>query len=127
MKEAELESAVIDLARICGWRCAHFRPARTAHGWRTPVSGDGAGFPDLVLTRPPELLIIELKADKGRLSDTQKLWLQQFDQCGIEWYIWKPSDWNDIEARLTRPRRRIPSEWSGRIHWDGTRPERRAA
>lgn len=127
MKEVELQTAVIDLARICGWRCAHFRPAKTAHGWRTPVQADGAGFPDLVLTRPPELLIAELKAEKGRLSDAQKHWLQEFDLCDIEWYIWKPSDWDDIEARLTRPRQRIPSERCGRIHWSGTRLERDAA
>jgi hypothetical protein len=41
-------SAVIDLPHLLGWRAAHFRPARTATGWRTPVAADGAGFPDLV-------------------------------------------------------------------------------
>jgi hypothetical protein len=30
---------VIELAKLRGWRTAHFRPARTAHGWRTAVLG----------------------------------------------------------------------------------------
>lgn len=48
ISEAELQSAVIELARTLGYRVAHFRAARTAQGWRTPVEADGAGFPDLV-------------------------------------------------------------------------------
>jgi hypothetical protein len=46
LSEAAFTDAVIELARLGGWRVAHFRPARTASGWRTPVQGDGAGFPD---------------------------------------------------------------------------------
>ena len=112
--EREFESAVIDLARIAGWRVAHFRPALTKKGWRTPVSADGAGWPDLTLCRPPEFLIVELKAERGKLSEAQKQWLRAIDQCGIEWHIWRPSDWPIIEARLTKPR-------SGTVHWTGTR------
>lgn len=114
ISEAHLQDSVIDLARITQWRVAHFRAARTAKGWRTPVSADGAGFPDLVLTRPPELLIIELKAQRGRLSPAQREWLQALDMCGIEIRVWRPADWDEIEERLTRPR-------SGTVHWTGTR------
>lgn len=34
--EAQFQAAVVDLARLAGWRVAHFRPARTSHGWATP-------------------------------------------------------------------------------------------
>jgi hypothetical protein len=46
--EQSFQSVVIEVARLTGWRVAHFRAARTAHGWRTPVTADGAGWPDLV-------------------------------------------------------------------------------
>src|SRR5205823_4705076 len=61
--EAALQTQVIQLGHLYRWRIAHFRPALTAQGWRTPVEADGAGFPDLVLTRSPELIIAELKSD----------------------------------------------------------------
>jgi hypothetical protein len=51
-----------------GWRAAHFRPARTAKGWRTPVAADGAGFPDLVLVRRTRIVAAELKS--GRVTRT---------------------------------------------------------
>lgn len=117
--EAQLERAILELAAATGWRSAHFRAARTARGWRTPVSGDGTGYPDLTLIRAPELLFVELKAQRGKLSDAQRQWLQALDMCEIEVYVWKPSDWPEIEARLTRPRQPIRHSDSGRIHWNG--------
>jgi hypothetical protein len=67
--ERDFQTAVIDLAHLAGWTLAHFRPAQTRHGWRTPVAGDGQGFPDLILTKGPRLVIAELKTQKGKLSD----------------------------------------------------------
>ena len=61
MTESELLSVVLETAALFGWRTAHFRPAMTTHGWRTAVSGDGKGFPDLVLVRGHRLLAIELE------------------------------------------------------------------
>jgi hypothetical protein len=65
MAEAELLDNVIELAHLFGWRVAHFRPAMTKHGWRTPVSADGKGFVDLVLVRD-RTIFVELKSTKGR-------------------------------------------------------------
>jgi hypothetical protein len=39
MSEADLLAQVTELAELYGWQWVHFRPARTVHGWRTPVSG----------------------------------------------------------------------------------------
>lgn len=116
ISEASFQSAVIELAQMSAWKVAHFRAARTSTGWRTPVSGDGAGYPDLTLARAPELLIVELKAERGKLSAAQREWLQALDMCGVEIAIWRPSQWDEIQERLTRPR-------SGRVHWTGTRLE----
>ena len=101
--EAQLQAAVIDLAHLCGWLVAHFRPARTQQGWRTPVSADGAGFPDLVMVRGDRLVVAELKAKRGRVSPDQQAWLDAFSQVpSVEVHLWRPSDWDTIEATLTR-------------------------
>lgn len=92
MTESDLEAAVLDLAAILGWRRAHFRPALTRRGWRTPVSGDGAGFPDLILTRPPRIVAAELKSATGRMSPEQERWLADLAASGIETHIWRPID-----------------------------------
>src|SRR5262245_27573014 len=65
--EAGFMRTVIQLAQVCGWRVAHFRPARTAHGWRTAVRGEGKGFPDLLLVRGEELLVAELKVGRNTM------------------------------------------------------------
>lgn len=107
MTEADLQRAVVELARLTGWRVAHFRPARTEHGWRTPVAADGAGFPDLVLARD-RLLFVELKADRGRLTDDQQVWLDRLEHAGADARVWRPADWPEIEATLTAPRGSTP-------------------
>jgi hypothetical protein len=91
---------VIQLARLMEWRVAHFRPGRTAKGWRTPVQGDGKGFPDLVLLKGPQIIVAELKADKGRLSTDQRAWLEAWKAAGARGFVWHPSDWLSIVAVL---------------------------
>jgi hypothetical protein len=97
--EAEFQGAVIEAARFLGWRVAHFRTARTSHGWRTPVAADGAGFPDLCLVRE-RVLFVELKAEKGRLNDEQGRWLAALGFAGAHVHCWRPSDWPSIEEAL---------------------------
>ncbi|MCR4340923.1 MAG: VRR-NUC domain-containing protein [Gemmatimonadaceae bacterium] len=103
MTERELQTAVIDLARLLGWKVAHFRPALTAKGWRTPVEADGAGYPDLTLAHPKQrrLLFVELKAKGGRLSEPQVDWLDTLtDTECCECYCWLPVDWTDGTVEL---------------------------
>jgi hypothetical protein len=94
MTERELQSAVIQLARLFGWRVAHFRPAITSKGWRTPVEADGAGFPDLVLARD-RILYAELKSDRGRLTEAQLEWQAAIEHAGGEHHVWTPEHWAD--------------------------------
>ena len=95
------EQTVLDLAARLGWLRAHFRPARTATGgWTTPVAGDGAGFPDLVLVRRGRILFVELKAGSGRVSAEQRRWLDELEQTGVEVYVWRPEDWDAAVAAL---------------------------
>jgi hypothetical protein len=93
MTEAQLQQAVIECAHLLGYRVAHFRPARTAKGWRTPVEADGAGWPDLVLVRGPRLLFVELKSSRGSLAPAQVEWKQALEWAGETVYVWRPEDW----------------------------------
>ena len=104
MSEAELQRAIIEMAKLLGWRIMHTRPARMLDGrWRTPLEGH-EGYPDLTLLRPPRLLLVELKSKKGTLTQEQALWLNSFRACGpmIETYEWRPHNWEcgEIEEIL---------------------------
>lgn len=100
-KERGFQQAIIELAQLVGYRVAHFRPARTAQGWRTPVAADGAGFPDLVLVRE-RVLFVECKSERGRLTKDQEAWRDALLAAGAEWYEWRPNSWREIEETLTR-------------------------
>lgn len=111
--ESVFQDQVIELAHIYRWRVAHFRPAQTNQGWRTPVSADGKGFPDLVIVRAPELIIAELKSQQGVLSADQKIWIADMQQVAavassnVEVYVWRPSDFDEIQTRLSQPRLQV--------------------
>jgi hypothetical protein len=102
--EAELQKNIIELARITGWRVAHFRPALMKQGgalvYRTPVAADGAGFPDLVLARNGKVLFIECKSQRGELSDKQNEWLAVLPPDGT--FVFKPDDWDKIVEILSK-------------------------
>lgn len=101
LSERDWQRQVIDLARLCGWRVAHFRPARTASGWRTPVQADGAGFPDLVAVRGGELIFAELKSDKGKPTGEQQRWLSDLGHvAAVEAALWRPRDFELVAERL---------------------------
>ena len=94
--EADLQQAVIDLAHLLRWRVAHFRPAMTRGRWSTPVSADGAGFPDLVLVRGGHVIFAELKSAKGHVRPEQTEWLNALrlaDGPTCSTYTWRPADW----------------------------------
>ena len=104
MTEAQLQSAVIELAHVLNWRVAHFRPAMVGKRWMTPVAADGAGFPDLVLARANVVAFVELKSTKGKPTPEQVAWLGALDGVNPA-FVWRPIDWTDgsIEAWLRSP------------------------
>jgi len=102
-REKEFQRAVIEYARMMGWRVHHTLPAITQSGrWITPVQGD-VGFPDLVLCRPPRVIFAELKRVGGKVSVAQREWLDALQACnGVECYVWYPDDWEQILSVLSR-------------------------
>jgi hypothetical protein len=103
VSEAEFQAQIIELGRILGYKVAHFRPAKTGKGWRTAVSGDGAGFVDCVLVKPYRRAIFaELKSEVGKLSDLQQGWVTLLRLAGEEVYVWRPSQLDEIVDILQR-------------------------
>jgi hypothetical protein len=100
ISEADFMRQVTDLAEILGWSWAHFRPAETARGWRTPVSGPlGKGFPDLVLVKGPRLIFAELKRDGGKLTPDQERVAIALGGAATT-YVWHPVDFDMIAETL---------------------------
>lgn len=115
VSERDLQAAVIDLAERCHFKVAHFHDSRRAvvrpNGQRLLI-GDkqAAGWPDLVLIRGDRILIIELKAQRGRVRPEQREWINLLQNTAaaraghLEVYCWKPADWDDIQRILTTGR-----------------------
>ena len=98
MTEAELQEAVREIAKQCSWLFYH-----TYRSKRSP-----AGFPDLVLVRPPRVVFAELKSDTGKLTREQRTWIAKLLSCG-EAYVWRPGDLDLIaEVLSTRYRDERP-------------------
>jgi hypothetical protein len=103
ISEAAFQRTVIELAVLHRWRVCHFRPARTAHGWRTPVEGS-PGLPDLVMARDGVVLLAELKRHRGRVSPDQAAWLRVLGGHGR---LWTPMDWPEIVEELKPAAQRV--------------------
>lgn len=96
MSEDELGAAVMEMAQFYGWRVAHFRPARTARGWRTAMAGH-IGVPDLILARGGVIIMAELKRERGRLTREQAAWAVAL---GENYRLWRPRDLDAIRKEL---------------------------
>jgi hypothetical protein len=89
--EKAFRQQVVQLARLRGF----------AVYWTWTSLHSPAGFPDLVLCRPPRLIFAELKTDNARPTEPQKQWLDLLARCpGCETYLWRPSLWAEVDATL---------------------------
>jgi hypothetical protein len=92
LTEKAWQNQIIELATFCGWVHYHTYDSRRS----------AAGWPDLVLCRPPQLIFVELKTAKGRVTRAQAEWQAWLVACGQEFYVWRPSDFEIAAERLQR-------------------------
>jgi hypothetical protein len=93
LTEAAWMRQVTDLARIRGWKLFH--PHWSMHS--------EPGWPDLALVRTPRFVLSELKTDRpsSKLTAKQEEWLELLRTIpGIEVYVWRPSDFDDMREVL---------------------------
>lgn len=116
INEKDWQKTVIEYAHLRGWTAAHFRAAMTGRTytnkrgevknvWVTPVQADGKGFFDWIFVRPPRILFVELKSDKGKLTTEQENWCRLIAICQIanseiKWGVWRPADWEMVQKIL---------------------------
>lgn len=93
MTEKALQSAIVQTARLLGWRVYHTFDSRRSE----------PGFPDLCMVRGRELIFAELKTATGKVSAAQYEWLNALADTGHAYVaIWRPADWSSgvVEAVL---------------------------
>ena len=101
MGEDEFQDKFLETAANWGWKCIHIYPLQTSKGtWKTPVAGDGKGFPDNLCLRGPVQFVAELKAGKNKTTDEQDSWLKAFRDAGVPTFVWYPEDWPEILRML---------------------------
>ena len=95
--EADFQHRVASLARLRGWSVYAVPDSRRA---------SMSGYPDLTMFHPRQrrLIFAELKREKGKLSPAQVDVLDKLREVkrnvGIEVYVWRPSDWDNVVITL---------------------------
>lgn len=89
VSEKTLQADVRRLAGLCGW--AEHVPYDSRNS--------PSGWPDLTFLRPPRIVFIELKTERGSLSVEQVAMLDLLRRYPwAEVYLFRPSDW--LEGRI---------------------------
>lgn len=88
--EKQFMAAVIELAKSRGFKTYHTHNSRRSE----------PGFPDLVLTIQDRCLFMELKTEKGKLTQEQRDWVKALEDAGQRVYVLRPSNWDLIEDLL---------------------------
>lgn len=85
IKERQLQTMIIQAARLYGWR--HYHP----YDSRKSVPG----YPDLTLVHAGQSRVIfaELKKQDGRVTKHQREWLDDLEAAGQEVHVWRPEHW----------------------------------
>lgn len=103
ISEKQFQDNVVRRAEYCNYVCYHTYDSRRSN----------PGFPDLVLVRfwpRPQIVFAELKVGKNKLSPQQIIWQDILTQIAavtphVEYYVWRPEQWEEIEQVITGPTR----------------------
>lgn len=80
----KLQQNIADLAKLNGWKVQFW--------WRSFHSAPG--FLDMVICRPPRLIMAEVKIPPDKLTIEQQKWFDLWKQMkGVEVYVWTPEEW----------------------------------
>jgi hypothetical protein len=60
------------------------------------------GWPDITLWHPERgFMLVELKSQNGKIRPEQSEVLASLEAAGVEVHVWRPSDWTEIQSRMT--------------------------
>lgn len=99
--EAAWQATIVAAAHATGWLVNHTRRSIGAKGkWVTATSV--TGWPDLELAHPKHgIIYAELKRENGYLTDAQAVVLDKLRQAGGRVFVWRPSDWDEVQDVLS--------------------------
>jgi hypothetical protein len=87
INHADYQWQIVKYAKLHGWKHQYW--------WRTFKSPKG--WLDLVLARPPRLVMAEIKIPPDTIKPEQQEWIDMWKQYPlIECYIWLPDDWDTV-------------------------------
>jgi|SRR5215831_11530647 len=90
LSEQEWFEQVRSLLDLYGWRWQHQYDSRRSN----------AGFPDIVAIKGSRLVVLELKAERGRVTAEQRAWLADFAAVGAETAVLRPSSRAELARSL---------------------------
>lgn len=101
LTEKVWQQQIVQLARTVGWRSYHTLRSK----------GSQPGYPDLTLVRD-RVVFVEVKTEKGKLSEKQREWLTALWVAGAEVYVARPRDLERLGDVLTaQVRRDRDADW----------------
>lgn len=94
--EKQLREQIRDLCKVFGFK--FYFTWSSIHSPR--------GMPDLILVKPPRVIFAELKSEGKQPSPAQQEWIDLLGWCpGVECYIWRPSDFDEIVSILRQDKK----------------------
>ena len=90
ISEKQFQDRILAFCRWTGLRAYHVYDSRKS----------APGFPDLVIVGPKGVIFAELKSATGKLSEHQRDWLHDLARAGQKTFVWRPSDWGQVEKEL---------------------------
>ena len=90
--EKDFQETVVQAAEMFGWWHYHVADSRRSR----------PGFPDLVLIKPPKVIFLEVKREKGRLTVAQADVLAMLEDCSeVQAAVVRPTDWGQVVEWLS--------------------------
>ena len=90
--EKDFQETVTSRAEDLGWWWYHVADSRRSR----------PGFPDLVLVKPPKVIFLEVKREKGRLTVAQADVLAMLSDCSeVQAAVVRPTDWGQVVEWLS--------------------------
>lgn len=99
ISERDWQSHVCKIAEVKGWRYYHPPDNRPVNGRIQKVV---SGFPDLCLIKGTRMIFVELKRELGIVSPEQQVWIDAIRGCGLEVFVWRPSDIDALFTELSK-------------------------
>jgi hypothetical protein len=105
LSEAKWQKQVEDMLDLFGYWWMHVPPnVVVCPRCKTKIyRGIKKGFPDVLAIKPPHILWIELKKERGQLEPEQTLVGQMLLACGQRWVHARPRDREDLLNLIAHP------------------------